>query len=172
VPLGAGLFFTRHAGGLRAVFATNPHYLPASATGTAVTEPYQESMQWSRRFSGLKIFLLLMTSGWAGVADAIDSCFVHGATLRGALTTRGWLVVNRTPLPVVCFRDENAPAATPGHHATIVGNVNRRGKSWISPIQLGGAGEVIRACVCNYRTTSCDIDTLIEELDEGRREAL
>jgi glutamate/tyrosine decarboxylase-like PLP-dependent enzyme len=169
VPMGAGLFFSRHGGGLRAVFATNPHYLPTPPTGDSVTEPFQESIQWSRRFSGLKIFLLLMTSGWAGVADAIDSCFVLGATLKGALEARGWLVVNRTPLPVACFRDENAPVATPGHHAAIVGRVNNRGTSWISPAHLDGIGEVIRACVCNYRTTSRDIDTLIDELDEGRR---
>jgi aromatic-L-amino-acid/L-tryptophan decarboxylase len=168
VPMGAGLYLSRHPGGLRAVFATNPHYLPASASGESVTEPYQESIQWSRRFSGLKILLLLMTSGWAGVAEAIDSCFVHGTGLRAALKERGWLIVNATPLPVVCFRDDSASEHSLGHHAAIVANVNRRGKAWISPVHLAGVGEVIRACVCNYRTRPHDIDVLIEELEKAR----
>ena len=168
VPMGAGLYLSRHPGGLRAVFATNPHYLPASSSGEAVTEPYQESIQWSRRFSGLKILLLLMTSGWAGVAEAIDSCFLQGTGLRAALRERGWIVVNKTPLPVVCFRDDMGGGHSPSHHAEIVANVNRRGKVWISPVHLPGVGEVIRACVCNYRTGPPDIDVLIEELEEAR----
>jgi glutamate/tyrosine decarboxylase-like PLP-dependent enzyme len=168
VPMGAGLYLSRHPGWLRAIFATNPHYLPASSSDESVTEPYQESIQWSRRFSGLKILLLLMTSGWAGVADAIDSCFVQGIGLRAALKERGWLVMNKTPLPVVCFRDDLTRGHLPSHHAAIVANVNRRGKAWISPVHLDGVGEVIRACVCNYRTAPHDIDVLIEELEEAR----
>jgi aromatic-L-amino-acid decarboxylase len=169
VPMGAGLYLSRHPGLLRAVFSTNPRYLPASPANEAVTEPYQESIQWSRRFSGLKILLLLLTSGWAGVSDAIDSCFALGTQLGFALKEHGWTVVNRTPLPIVCFRDEAARAATPGHHAAIVANVNRRGKSWVSTAHLGEVGEVIRACVSNYRTTDRDIDVLMEELDECSR---
>jgi aromatic-L-amino-acid/L-tryptophan decarboxylase len=168
VPMGAGLYLSRHPGGLRGVFATNPEYLPVSSS-ESVPEPYQESIQWSRRFSGLKIFLLLMTAGWAGVADGIDSSIVLGARLRDALQRQGWRVVNRTPLPVICFRD--ADTATPGHHAAIVAGVNRRGTSWISTAHLDGVGEVIRACVCNYRTTDVDVDTLIDELEQGRRMA-
>jgi glutamate/tyrosine decarboxylase-like PLP-dependent enzyme len=169
VPMGAGLYLSRHPGGLGTVFATKPQYLPSPSADTSVPEPYQESIQWSRRFSGLKILLLLMTAGWAGVTDAIDSCFVLGQRLRAALHRRAWLVVNQTPLPVFCFRDDIVREVSPGHHAAIVDHVNRRGRSWISTVDLGRVGDVIRVCVCNYRTTPGDIDMLIEELEEARR---
>lgn len=169
VPMGAGLFLSRRVGGSRAVFATDPTYLPASSPTGIVTEPYQESLQWSRRFSGLKIFLLLLTSGWAGIAETIDSCFARGARLRDALGPRGWRIVNRSRLPVVCFRDRAARRAAPGHHAAIVEHVNRRETSWISRALLGDSREAIRACVSNRRTTDTDVGVLLDELDEGRR---
>lgn len=166
VPLGAGLYLSRHAGALRAVFATNPHYLPAADADEAAAEPYQESILWSRRFNGLKVLMLLITAGWEGIAEAIDSTFRVGDALRRALVRHGWTPVNTTPLPVVCFRDPGAQA--PDHHSAIVASVNHVGRSWISTTALGGTGDAIRACVSNHRTTVDDVDTLLEDLSQAR----
>jgi glutamate/tyrosine decarboxylase-like PLP-dependent enzyme len=163
------VYLSRRPGGLRAVFATKPGYLPSSATGAVVNEPYQESLQWSRRFSGLKVMLTLLTAGWTGLAAAIDSNFELGARLARELRRRGWRIVNRTPLPVVCFRDAKAVTDLAGYHTAIVEAVNRRGRCWISLALLGGVDPAIRACIGNYRTGDAEIDNLLDDLDAARR---
>jgi glutamate/tyrosine decarboxylase-like PLP-dependent enzyme len=57
VPMGAGLFLTRHRDILRKTFHTPNEYMPREAAGMDVIDWYGRSMQWSRRCIGLKVFL-------------------------------------------------------------------------------------------------------------------
>lgn len=167
VPMGAGVYLSRRPGGLRRVFHTVPRYLPASPAGAPIAEPYQESPQWSRRFSGLKILLTLVTAGWEGVAGAIDRAFDLAATLRAALPPRGWIICNHTPLPVICFQDASRPGDL-RHHERLVAGVIQRGRSWVSLALVGGSEPAIRACMTNYRTTEQHLSVLLEDLEIAR----
>lgn len=166
-PMGAGIYLSRRPGGLRQLFRTAPRYLPASPAGAPVTEPYQESAQWSRRFNGLKILLALVTAGWDGVERTIAHSFDLADTLRAALPARHWVLCNHTPLPVICFQDARRRGDL-RHHERVVANVNHRGRNWVSLTLVRGGEPAIRACMTNYRTTARHITDLLDDLDNAR----
>ncbi len=169
VPMGAGLYLTRHPKILEQTFSTATSYMPRESLEFGVADPYNHSMQWSRRFIGLKVFLSLMVAGWEGYAEAVRHQTRMGAHLRRELEAAGWKVVNQTPLPVACFVDvKNAKGNEPDYLDEIARRVVTSGKSWISTTQLGADTHVLRACITNYRTEEEDVRALIEALDEAR----
>ncbi|HEY2739093.1 MAG TPA: aminotransferase class V-fold PLP-dependent enzyme, partial [Thermoanaerobaculia bacterium] len=85
VPMGAGLYLTRHAGILERTFRVATGYMPRDGAGLPVVDPYTHSMQWSRRFIGLKVFLSLAAAGWEGYAAAIRHQTAMGDRLRERL---------------------------------------------------------------------------------------
>ena len=80
----------------------------------ASLDPYSTTAQWSRRFIGLKLFLALAERGECGYAEMIEHQARMGEVLRKSLRCAGWRIVNKTPLPVVCFtRDGLVPGTIP-----------------------------------------------------------
>ena len=61
IPMGAGMFFCRDPSAGRAVFSVHTGYVPDALAGR--DDLYQHSLQWSRRFIGLKVFLTLAELG-------------------------------------------------------------------------------------------------------------
>ena len=55
--MGAGLFLTRQLGALARTFGTPAPYMPRPIP--EAPDPYGQSMQWSRRFIGAKLYLSL-----------------------------------------------------------------------------------------------------------------
>jgi glutamate/tyrosine decarboxylase-like PLP-dependent enzyme len=163
VPMGAGLFLTRHPDILPRTFRTPTAYMPKEAAGLDVVDPHLHSMQWSRRFTGLKVFLSLAVAGWSGYQQAIERMTAMGALLRRELEARDWEVVNRTPLPVVCFADRGG--ADPARLAQAVVS---SGEAWISTAKLGGSRTTLRACITNYRTGEEDVRALVASLERAR----
>jgi hypothetical protein len=48
---------------------------------------------------------------------------------------------------------------------TVVARVLERGRAWLSSVTLEpGRSKVLRACVCNHRTTAEDVAALLDEL--------
>ncbi|MEO8503045.1 MAG: aminotransferase class V-fold PLP-dependent enzyme [Acidobacteriota bacterium] len=168
VPMGAGIFLTRHRGALDRTFRVANAYMPREAEGLDIADPYASSMQWSRRFIGLKVFLSLMVAGWGGYAAAIRHQTAMGDLLRQRLRERGWRVVNETPLPTVCF---DAPELQPGALREIATSVVESGEAWISTTQVGAGRTVLRACITNHRTQPADVEALVVSLDRARAEA-
>jgi len=172
VPMGAGLYLTRHAGILERTFRVTTGYMPRDGAGLPVVDPYTHSMQWSRRFIGLKVFLSLMVAGWEGYAAAIRHQTAMGDQLRERLREAGWIVVNDTPLPVVCFTCVNAGEARPaGFLEAVAREVVASGEAWISTVSLGDGGTALRACITNVRTGPQDLDALIATLGRARERA-
>ena len=169
VPMGAGLFLTRHRDILRTTFRTPNEYMPREAAGMDVIDWYEHSMQWSRRLIGLKVFLTLLAAGWEGYTETIRHMVAMGNRLREKLQSGQWRILNDTPLPVVCFAD--ATAAENGRAArlqAIVQGVLDSGEAWISTTVLGGAQPAIRACITCFRTGPQDVDRLAEALNRAR----
>jgi glutamate/tyrosine decarboxylase-like PLP-dependent enzyme len=100
------MILTRHRDILERTFRIQTGYMPREAAGMEVIEPYGHSMQWSRRFIGLKLFLTLVVAGWEGYAEMLRGRVALGDRLRRKLAASDWEVVNETPLPLVCFRDD------------------------------------------------------------------
>jgi glutamate/tyrosine decarboxylase-like PLP-dependent enzyme len=170
VPMGAGLYLTQRPGILERTFSVAAGYMPREARGLAVTDPYSVSMQWSRRFTGLKVFMSLLVAGWDGYADAIRHQVAMGKELREKLSAARWDPVTDSPLPVVCFVDGRAGGAG-NHLARILSEVLESGEAWISITELPHRGPVLRACITNYRTGPDDLDRLVGALNRARDRA-
>lgn len=164
VPMGAGMYLTRHTGILSETFATPTAYMPRDALGLDITDPHLHSIQWSRRFIGLKMLLSLLVAGWEGYAEAVNHMTQMGARLREQLTADGWLIQNSTPLPVVCFTD---PAIE--HQEAVARRVVSSGEAWISTTKIRN-DVVLRACITNYRTGPDDIDALVGSLRRAKNQ--
>jgi aromatic-L-amino-acid decarboxylase len=158
VPMGAGLFLTRHPGLLERTFRVAAGYMPRAVGQPQVADPFEHSMQWSRRFIGLKLFLSLAVAGWQGYEEAVRHQVTMGGRLRRGLAEEGWTVINDTPLPVVCFVRRGGGRTAPID--AVAADVVASGEAWISTVHLE-SGTALRACITNYRTGPADVDALI-----------
>lgn len=169
VPMGAGLYLTRHEGVMEQTFRIANSYMPRESEELKTIDPYAHSMQWSRRFTGLKVFMSLMVAGWEGYEAAVRHQTAMGDELRRQLEREGWQIGNRTPLPVVCFTDATRDGGdAPAHLERIAREVVASGRAWISTTRLGNGRSVLRACITNYRTGPEDVRALVEALADAR----
>jgi glutamate/tyrosine decarboxylase-like PLP-dependent enzyme len=169
-PMGAGLYLTRHPEILERTFGLAASYMPRDAAELEVVDPFTHSIQWSRRFTGLKVFMSLLVAGWKGHADAIRHQTAMGDRLRLRLQESGWDVVNRTPLPVVCFVDRALrEGATAEYLDAVCKSVVASGEAWLSIARIGDDDRTaLRAAVTSYRTQAADVDALVESLNRAR----
>lgn len=166
VPMGAGMYFCRHAEAPARAFGTATTYMPAGSRGAR--DPYATTVQWSRRATGVKVFLSLAELGLDGYRRLIEHQAAMGDRLRELLVEAGWRVVNDTPLPLVCFTHPELEAGRRSRIGALVAEVLRRHRVWISKVVLTGGCPVARACITSYRTEEDDLRVLVEEVEAAR----
>ena len=159
VPMSAGMFFSRHPDAVRRAFNTRTAYMPTSHKGA--DDPYTASLQWSRRFIGLKVFMALAEAGLAGYAARVDHQASIGNYLRQRLTKAGWLLRNETPLPLICFTHPFIEGGITTA-SSVAKQVVESGEAWISTVSFPNGKKMLRACICNYRTTTADVDRAVD----------
>jgi aromatic-L-amino-acid decarboxylase len=167
VPVAAGMFFTRHREPILQAFRVEASsYVPPAVLDTF--DPYVTTVQWSRRFIGLKLFMTLAEIGEQGMAGLIEHQAAMAELLRARLASSGWLLVNDSPLAIVCFTH---PAIEDGRTTAseVVGRVVGGGRAWISEVRLSGPITALRACITSHRTQPSDIYILVEELERAIR---
>lgn len=161
VSMGAGMFFCKHRQALKSMFEIETGYVPATVEGGV--DLYKESLQWSRRFIGLKLFFALAEHGMDGVGRIVERQATIADTLRARLRAAQWRVVNDSVLPLVCFTHDTID----GRSLTtqmVVDRVLARGRCWISHVTLPREEPALRACITSFDTTEADLDILLEDL--------
>jgi hypothetical protein len=121
-------------------------------------DPYVTTVQWSRRFLGLRLFLSLAVAGWDGYARHVERCVRLAGMIEEQLGARGWSIANRSPLAVLC-----AVPPTGADAAAIVKRVLASGRAWVSLATFEGR-QVIRICVTHGETAPDDVAKLINAL--------
>jgi glutamate/tyrosine decarboxylase-like PLP-dependent enzyme len=157
VPMGGGMFFCRHPESVAQAFRADVTYMAGKKTGP-VFDPLTTSVQWSRRFIGLKLFLALAERGESGYVEMIEHQTAMGHVLRRALTASGWRIVNNTPLPLICFTRDGLDVMQ------FLESLRERQIAWMSPVQIGDTSAV-RACITSFRTTESDIHRVVNEMN-------
>jgi glutamate/tyrosine decarboxylase-like PLP-dependent enzyme len=155
--MGCGMYLARDPATLGAAFHV-------AATGymhshEASLDPYLNTLQWSRRFLGLRLFLSLAAAGWAGHAAHIERAVGQAAQIRAALEQRGWTVVNDSPLALLNV----VPPPALGEPRALVERVVRSGRAWVSLARFEER-DVIRICVTHGETSEEDIAILVDAL--------
>ncbi|MCM3431233.1 pyridoxal phosphate-dependent decarboxylase family protein [Brevibacillus invocatus] len=172
VPIGAGIYITRHKHILHKTFSITADYMPKEGADLDVIDPFTHSIQWSRRFIGLKVYLSLVTVGWEGYRSILQHQTEMGNRLRRELACSNWKVINDTALPVVCFTDSNTQSTFKSNFASFIcQEILRSGLAWISVYEINKV-PVLRACITNYDTTEEDIMVLMQLLNEARTKYL
>ena len=154
--MGCGMFIVRDPTTLTAAFHVAASYMPSREQSL---DPYMNSMQWSRRFLGLRLFLSLASAGWAGHAAHIERAVAQTDWIRSELEARGWSVVNNSPLAVLSV----VPPAAAGDPRSVVARVLGSGRAWVSLARFEEQ-DVIRICVTHGETSAEDLAILVEAL--------
>ncbi|HMQ49537.1 MAG TPA: aminotransferase class V-fold PLP-dependent enzyme [Saprospiraceae bacterium] len=163
IPMGASFFMTSQPTILHQTFRISTEYMPKDAHSLPITDPYTHSIQWSRRFIGLKLYFSMLVFGWQGYAAVIEHQVKMGDLLRHKLLSKGWLLHNNSPMPVVCFSDPRF-ADDPDRVQRICQEAIQTGKVWLSVYPVKGQ-LTFRACITNYNTSEQDIDVLLNTLE-------
>ena len=158
VPMGCGMFFCRHRESALEAFRVAATYMPGRAIGDGL-DPYTSTVQWSRRFIGLKLFVSLATHGEQGHAAMIEHQTRMGELLRRLLVESGWTIVNDTPLPLICFTREGLDLGE------FLKRLRAEQIAWMSEAQIGGR-LVARACVTSYKTTEQDVRWVVGQMNQ------
>ncbi len=162
VSMGAGMLFTRHKEVVKNIFSVKADYMPRSTED--VNEPYLTSIQWSRRFIGLKLFMTLAEEGIDNIVKRIENQYEIGQYLREQLKKQNWIIVNPTDLPVVCFTH---PKIIDNKITTkmILESIYQKGRFWLSDVHYTKKDLGLRACITSFKTTKSDIDFIVKELE-------
>jgi glutamate/tyrosine decarboxylase-like PLP-dependent enzyme len=166
IPMGASIFLTSDPHILAKTFSISTDYMPKDADELEIVDPFSHSIQWSRRFIGLKIYMSLLFYGWDGYDEVISNQANMGDLLRKKLIGNGWMIINNTGLPVVCFTDKKYASDT-NFTKVVLERIYKKSKSWLSVYPVRNVN-AFRACISNYNTTEDDLDELVSELNFER----
>ena len=158
--MGCGMFLSPHASVLSSAFQVSTSFMPSNV---ANFDPYVTSVQWSRRFLGLRLFLSLATAGWSGYAAHVERSVDLAEYLAEQLVARRFEVVNASPLAVLCLK----PPVGYGDPRSIARHVLESGRAWVAAAKFEG-NDIIRACVTHGETTPDDVMTLVNVLESVR----
>ena len=157
--MGCGMFLTTRTELLAKAFHVSTTFMPSNL---ADRDPYLASIQWSRRFLGLRLFLSLAAAGWTGYAAHVERAVELIAVARRALVARGWRAANESPAAVLCM----VPPVRLGDVRTLVGRTVASGRAWVAATQFEGE-DVVRICLTHGDTAPDDIAALVDALDPG-----
>jgi glutamate/tyrosine decarboxylase-like PLP-dependent enzyme len=155
--MGCALFLTTHGSLLSQVFHTSTSFMPSSV---ASVDPYLNSVQWSRRFLGLRLFLALSVAGWEGLGQHVERGVAVVARVQERLLESGWTVANDSQLAVL----NAVPPAELGDVRALVKRVVASGRAWVAPTTYEGR-DVVRICATHGETSAADVEELVAALN-------
>jgi glutamate/tyrosine decarboxylase-like PLP-dependent enzyme len=155
--MGCALFITRRAELLSEAFHASASFMPSSIFSV---DPYLNTMQWSRRFLGLRLFLALAAAGWEGMGAHVERGVEVIERIKQRLIALRWMIANDSPLAVL----DAIPPAHLGDVRDLVRRVVASGRAWVAPALFEGR-DVVRICATHGETGMDDVDALIAALN-------
>jgi len=168
-PLDCGCLLYRDAEMARKTFAYTGSYARQLSNdpleGFAF---FEESMELSRRFRALKLWLSLRYHGLEAFRDAIRLNLQQAQRLSVAVEKHGELeLTGPVELSAVCFRhvikDDATEEARNHFNLALLKKIVGRGKIYLSNAELRGKF-CLRACIVNHLTTNEHVDAVIPEV--------
>ena len=135
---------------------------------------FEESLELSRRFRALKLWLSLRYHGLDAFRRAIRADLHHAQLLAQQVGANPCLELSApVALSAVCFRYAAADPTPDSDrlNAAILKRVIERGRVYLSNATLGGRF-VLRACFVNHRTTEADVAQIVPEVLAAADEVL
>lgn len=162
IPMGAGMFFCKHPNSLYQAFQTEALYMPSQNNN----DPYQNSLLWSRRFIGLKVYMAFRVKGAKKMAEEIEKQLYLADYMVQRLTERGWYLPVKSSLGVVVFKHPDLENLSAEGFASLHKNMIENGNTWFSILKLKDV-LYFRACITSIYTEEKHIDHLLRILESG-----
>lgn len=119
---------------------------------------FDESLELSRRFRALKLWMSLQYHGRAAYREAIARDLRHARGLAAAVRSHPDLeLLAPVPLSAVCFRHRTES------NEAILKRVIARGRVYLSNATINDRF-ALRACFVNHRTTEDDVREIVAEV--------
>jgi glutamate/tyrosine decarboxylase-like PLP-dependent enzyme len=174
-PLDCGCLLYRSPEAARKTFAHTGDYA-RSLTADPVEGFvfFEESLELSRRFRALKLWLSLRYHGFAAFRESITRDLAHARRLAEAIKEQPQLqLLAPVELSAVCFRNKGIGALPEEElnrfNQALLKRVVERGRVYLSNASLRGK-ICLRACIVNHRTKDADVDSIIPEVLAAARE--
>ena len=166
-PFEVGCALFRDAGLHRGTFAVSPEYLQGTERGIAAgTWLHEYSLQTSRGFSALKVWMSLMEHGVDKFGRLIDRNIDQAAYLANRVKAEPRLsLLAPVEINIVCYRydpggwDEDELRAL---NIEIMLCMQEEGIAAVSDTVIGGR-HCLRVAICNHRTRDEDLNLLVRE---------
>lgn len=135
---------------------------------------FEESLELSRRFRALKLWMSLRYHGVSKFRQAIKQNLEHAQRLAAAVHGCPDLeLAAPVELSAVCFRHRVEKDASEDERSRFNGallkRIQQRGRVYLSNAVVNGKF-CLRACIVNHRTTDADIDVIVPEVLAAARE--
>ncbi len=167
--LDCGCLLYRDGSAAQAAFAHTGDYAKAlSADQVEGFTFFEESLELSRRFRALRLWLSLRYHGFKAFREAIQKDLDLAQRLAAGVAKQpGLELLARVELSAVCFRYKGTGSLSEDElnrrNAAILKRLVRRGRVYLSNATLRGKF-CLRACIVNHRTTEADVDNVIPEV--------
>lgn len=135
---------------------------------------FEESMELSRRFRALKLWLSLRYHGVNAFRQSIAKDIAQASRLANAIERQRELeLLAPVELSAVCFRHRGTVGQSAeelnSFNLALLKRVVSRGRIYLSNALLHGKFS-LRACIVNHRTKDADVDSVIPEVLAAARE--
>jgi aromatic-L-amino-acid/L-tryptophan decarboxylase len=175
-PYDIGALLVKRQEDLRNTFHREPEYYRVWEPEDSPLHWYQFSLEGTRRFRALKLWMSWKHLGTEGFARLIEQNDDLAAHLSERLDREGWDVID-PELSVVCFR--HVPAALDGADLTVVDSYQKglqralevSGDGWVSTTTLDGR-TYLRAGIVNYLSADADADRVVDTLLDASERVL
>ena len=170
-PLDCGCLLYRDVGSAHGTFTYTGNYAKQlSSDPVEGFAFFEESIELSRRFRALKIWLSLRYHGLRAFRAAIQQDLDHAQRLAVAIEGSALLeLLGPVELSAVCFRhllNKGASEETLNRfNLALLKRIVARGKVYLSNAELKGKF-CLRACIVNHLTKKTDVDAVVREVLE------
>jgi L-2,4-diaminobutyrate decarboxylase len=169
MPLTASVVLVQREHDLEAAFSQQAPYLFHAGTGERNWDQGLRSFTCSRRIDALKVWVAIQRHGSSGLGALYDALCATARALHDAILERPQFETLHEPESnILCFRfvgdGSLADTRLDALNLDLRNAYNREGDGWITSTVLGGR-RVLRATMMNPRTTSRDLDRVLDGLE-------
>jgi aromatic-L-amino-acid/L-tryptophan decarboxylase len=165
-PLDCSVLLYRDPNIARQTFAYSAEYVKTTSDDPVEAFAFfEQTIELSRRFRALKLWLSLRYHGLAAFRAAIAENLAQARLLAELINAEPSLdLLAPVELSAVCFRWANGDVDKLNErNEAILRDVNQAGRVWLSNASIRGTVG-LRACITNHRTTEQDLHTIVADV--------
>ena len=167
-PLDCGCLLYRSAAAQKAFSHSGDYARALTADPIEGFAFFEESLELSRRFRALKLWVSLRYHGLAAFRESIRKDLAQARRLAEAIQQAPQLeLIAAGELSAVCFRHcgtgDKSEDGLNHFNAQLLARTLKRGRVYLSNASIAGKF-CLRACIVNHRTTDADVDAVVPEV--------